>query len=135
MKCPHCLTAFHDNWTAIPIETDADGSWMLSHATCPQCKRLIIRLVNGTGVAVPRTSALVGLVTAHKVLVVHPKGASRSPCPNEVPDQISGDYKEACLVLDDSPKASAALSGTCRCQRVRGLIVCQKAFRRAHEYV
>jgi len=110
MKCPHCLTAFHDKWVTFPIQTDEDGNWMLSHAMCPQCKRLIIRLLNGAGVADPRSGALLNLVKVHKVLLVHPKGAARSLCPKEVPNQIAEDYKEACLVLPDSSKASAALS-------------------------
>jgi len=110
MKCPHCLTAFHDKWITIPIQTDEDGSWMLSHATCPQCKKLIIRLLKGTGYADPRTRELINLTYVEKVLQVYPKGAGRSPCPKEVPNQIAEDYKEACLVLADSPKASAALS-------------------------
>jgi len=113
MKCPHCLTAFHDKWTGIPIQTDADGGWMLSHAMCPECKRLIIRLLNGRGVSDPRTGALLNLPYVEKILLVHPKGPARSPCSKEVPNQISEDYKEACLVLGDSAKASAALSRRC----------------------
>jgi hypothetical protein len=44
---------------------------------------------------------------------VWPKGVARSPVPPEVPPGIAEDYKEACLVLSDSPKASAALSRRC----------------------
>jgi hypothetical protein len=44
---------------------------------------------------------------------VWPKGVSRAPVPQEVPPGIVEDYKEACLVLSDSPKASAALSRRC----------------------
>jgi hypothetical protein len=113
MKCPHCLTAFHDTWKAFPIASDVDGGWMVSHTSCPECKRLIIRLLNGNGVSDLHTGALMNLHVVEKTLLVHPKGASRYPCPNEVPSQISEDYKEACLVLPDSPKASAALSRRC----------------------
>jgi len=42
-----------------------------------------------------------------------PRGVSRAPIPKEVPPGIVSDYSEACLVLDDSPKASAALSRRC----------------------
>lgn len=45
--------------------------------------------------------------------MVHPKGSMRPPCPLEVPSEFSGDYKEACLVLADSAKASAALTRRC----------------------
>ena len=41
------------------------------------------------------------------------KVAGRSPVPLEVPKDFAEDYKEACLVLADSPKASAALSRRC----------------------
>ena len=33
--------------------------------------------------------------------------------PPQVPSKFAEDYREACLVLDDSPKASAALSRRC----------------------
>jgi len=45
--------------------------------------------------------------------MAYPKGVSRAPLPPEVLPQFSGDYKEACLVFPDSPKASAALSRRC----------------------
>jgi hypothetical protein len=45
--------------------------------------------------------------------LIRPKIANRPPCPPEVPAQFAIDYSEACLVLDDSAKASAALSRRC----------------------
>jgi hypothetical protein len=45
--------------------------------------------------------------------LVYPKGVSRSPIPSEVPPEFAIDYREACLVLPDSEKASAALSRRC----------------------
>jgi hypothetical protein len=56
---------------------------------------------------------LARLVTINKQLMAWPKGVSRAPVPPEVPQEIVEDYYEACLVLDDSPKASAALSRRC----------------------
>jgi hypothetical protein len=44
---------------------------------------------------------------------VWPKGISRAPVPSEGPSEIVEDYKEACLVISESPKASAALSRRC----------------------
>ena len=35
------------------------------------------------------------------------------PPPGEVPPKLAADYREACLVISDSPKASAALSRRC----------------------
>ena len=45
--------------------------------------------------------------------IVHPRAPSRTPLPDDVPESFAGDYREACLVLADSPKASAALSRRC----------------------
>jgi len=45
--------------------------------------------------------------------MINPKGVSRARIPAEVPADIAEDFKEACLVLRDSPKASAALSRRC----------------------
>jgi len=45
--------------------------------------------------------------------LVRPKTISRAPLPPEVPPEFANDYNEACLVLADSPKASAALSRRC----------------------
>jgi hypothetical protein len=33
--------------------------------------------------------------------------------PSEVPPEFANDYKEACLIIANSPKASAALSRRC----------------------
>lgn len=113
MKCPHCLTGFHESWQRQPLAEDTDGGWVASYATCPECKRIIVRLLNGPANLEHPTKRLVGITHVHQALLVHPKGASRSPCPSEVPASIAEDYKEACLVLADSPKASAALSRRC----------------------
>jgi hypothetical protein len=45
--------------------------------------------------------------------MIYPRGASRAPVPPEVPKKYADDYIEGCLVLADSPKASAALSRRC----------------------
>ena len=45
--------------------------------------------------------------------LIHPKGTNRQPVPPEVPQEYAEDYTEACLILADSPKASAALSRRC----------------------
>jgi hypothetical protein len=49
----------------------------------------------------------------NEALLVYPKAASRKSLSSDVPDHFAKDYKEACLVLSDSAKASAALSRRC----------------------
>jgi len=44
---------------------------------------------------------------------VWPKGTARAALSSDIPDKFTQTYREACLVLADSPKASAALSRRC----------------------
>ena len=48
-----------------------------------------------------------------KNTLVYPKQTTRNFDLTEIPEILSSDYEEACLVLSDSPKASAALSRRC----------------------
>ncbi len=48
-----------------------------------------------------------------KERLVHPPGIARAPLSPDVPSEFADNYREACLVLADSPKASAALSRRC----------------------
>jgi hypothetical protein len=113
MKCPHCLTAFHDSWDMKPLVEDSEGGWVVLHAICPECKRIIVRLMKGPPIVEQPSKRLLRISIAHEDVLVHPKGVSRSACPGQVPTSIAEDYKEACLVSADSPKASAALSRRC----------------------
>ena len=100
MKCPHCLENFREEWELLGYEDDCDGKWHVWHTECPGCDRLIMKLVQQHGV--------------HKSeSLIRPKAPARAPLPSEVPEQFAADYREACLVLPDSAKASAALSRRC----------------------
>jgi len=48
---------------------------------------------------------------------LRPRGAIR-PFPDYIPENLRNDYTEACLIIDDSPKASATLARRC----LQGLI-------------
>jgi hypothetical protein len=116
MKCPHCAVAFHDHAKTHPIVGDADGGWMLWWVVCPTCHRAVIGLLHGKAkYERPHGSYkqnFVGLQSEGNgsLHIVRPKASMRPICPKEVPRPIAEDYSEACLVLPDSPKASAALS-------------------------
>lgn len=45
--------------------------------------------------------------------MIYPKGNNRTFDLTEIPKDLAEDYEEACLVFNDSPKASAALSRRC----------------------
>jgi uncharacterized C2H2 Zn-finger protein len=102
MKCPHCGIAFHDLSTATPLGTDRDGEWAFRSTTCPSCKRFVIQLVN------VRAEAVADL----RVYLAWPRSPQR-PVSDDVPPPYSDDFREAGLVLPDSPKASAAISRRC----------------------
>lgn len=103
MKCPHCLESFFEEWENLVTSeryitiNDCEGKWSMSYCKCPSCEKNIIRLTNNCGYS----------------QLVRPKSISRSPLPPEVSSEFAQDYKEACLILADSPKASAALSRRC----------------------
>ena len=68
---------------------------------CPACRKLICALTQADqdGVYKPAT-------------IVYPKVSAR-PVPVEVEEKFASDFREACLVITDSEKASAALSRRC----------------------
>lgn len=107
MKCPHCLTDFHDVEKREFIKNDQDGFWGSAWCRCSACKRLVIRLFSATNFS----GAAWGAETSSRL--VRPKVAGRTPVPVEVPKEFSQDYVEAVLVFADSAKASAALSRRC----------------------
>lgn len=116
MKCPHCLVDFHAEQTlwSIGLANDSEGSWILKRLICPACKRFVVYLENGLAIPLHQLGqhgAQLNFVA--RSMMVWPKGISRAPVPAEIPPGIVEDYKEACLVLADSPKASAALSRRC----------------------
>ena len=111
MRCMHCLVHFRDNEKYVHLGKDVDKEWVVAIQNCPSCGRMNLWLANaetwthiqGEGW---RTQGIL------RVVPIRPKGSIR-PCPPEVPASIAEDFREACAVLPDSPKASAALSRRC----------------------
>ncbi len=111
MKCLHCLVEFHPEMKEIYIGRDADKDWGIHQYDCPACERSNLFLVNGEYEQIPGSGwEFINVISA---IPIHPKGSNRPPCPTNVPAYIAEDYTEACLVLPDSSKASAALSRRC----------------------
>jgi hypothetical protein len=111
MKCPHCNTGIHKNFSEITLRQDPQvalpeggvshsGNWMVTHQRCPECGHVMIFL---------RRTSQYGSIPQ---FLAYPKGYIRPIAP-EVVDPYRQDFSEACLVLADSPKASAALSRRC----------------------
>jgi uncharacterized protein DUF4145 len=115
MKCPHCNTGIHQAFTTSRIVDEGPSivrkdqhnalpvpayAWYLYHQRCPECRESIIRLERQVN----------GKVDAS--FMAYPSSGSR-PIPSEVLEPYRQDFSEACWVLSDSPKASAALSRRC----------------------
>jgi len=102
MKCPHCTVDFHDEEQSQHVENDSDGVWYIGYCRCAACRKIVIRLYSTNNHGIQKTSQL-----------VRPKATGSAPVPHVVSKKYAKDYTEACLVLADSAKASAALSRRC----------------------
>ena len=110
MECPHCLVSFHDSWSDLGFRVgggftlniaDSRAEFSFASTVCPDCNQLIFKLY--------RKSLSDNTI---KVTVVYPKATVRL-VPPEVDEEFANDFTEACLVIGDSEKASAALSRRC----------------------
>src|SRR5712691_1923740 len=110
MTCPHCRVVIHAPSATVSLGADAEGGWLLTVQTCPACRRFILSLMNGEPILNSRQEVTSIKEPVKRIVPAWPKAASRPPAPPEIPSQLAEDYREACLVLAESPKASAALS-------------------------
>lgn len=113
MKCPHCRVEVHVNFSQGYITEDCTDVFGYEYANCPACKKMILFLIRGKFCRQGPMSRVDKFQDIPEKKLIYPKGVNRPPCPSEVPKEIAEDYQEACLVLSDSPKASAALSRRC----------------------
>lgn len=111
MKCPYCLQHFHAKERQVLLGHEGRHAVLAICVNCPACQNLICHLGVARLESFPGGGEAPGQV--ERVWMVKPKGSQRSPPDKEVPKDLAEDYSEACLVLPDSPKASAALSRRC----------------------
>ncbi len=117
MLCPYCNRHIHFDpiestsyFEVLPNDDDVEGHRFVG-GECPACEGVFVLHLKGR----VEEGKFGGWYVANPKLVslVFPRHGARKPPPPEVPQQYAGDYQEASLVLDDSPKASAALSRRC----------------------
>jgi hypothetical protein len=111
MKCPHCTISIHESWNTNQIISSQNGKavntdWRVQCMLCPECKKFILRY----GICQTGTN---WIKEPESWSQFHPSGSRRPPLPKEVPPDIAKDYSEAANVLQQGPKASAALSRRC----------------------
>jgi hypothetical protein len=118
MKCPHCNTGIAEGFgrsTQLFVGqlTNREGLilapteyWTIAYQRCPECFKTIIYLEH-----CPQHGNGAGKIDFS--LLAYPTSAPTRSVPAEVVDPYKQDFEEACKVLKDSPKASAALSRRC----------------------
>jgi Domain of unknown function (DUF4145) len=122
-RCPHCAVTIQPTPEIGILATLPDsGLWFIWKNYCAACRKYIFQIgflaYNRGGTIAPVNF----LKRAEIKYFVYPKTAQRPPPPKGVPPDILADYLEASLVLDDSPKASAALSRRCLQHALRSII-------------
>ncbi len=94
------------NLGADPDHVGMTPSWLI----CPECSHHVLSINFVLQYVANREG---GVAVREERAIVWPRVSSRPPPPTEVPNPFAQDYREASLVLADSPKASAALSRRC----------------------
>jgi hypothetical protein len=107
--CLHCRVSVHVAVAVGGLGGDRGGKWWnVRWSQCSNCGNLQVQLQSifkKPNQAVPRTEK--------RIYQVFPKGVTKTHPSSLVPEPLRTDYIEACTVLEDSPKASAALSRRC----------------------
>ena len=111
--CPHCGVTIHYSTGDAYLGQDSDGHYVVRSGPCTSCDMLICSLLEGKDAAQYASGSFAGFRTVERQRLIHPFGSANRPVSPSVPDDLRDEYREAALVLDLSPKASAALSRRC----------------------
>lgn len=103
MRCPNCAGLLQPDPQIQRQIHDKVGGWKIYSGVCPACDQTMILLTAEASEKDPPH------LETHESL----KELYRQPLPPEVIETYAKDYDEACFVLTDSPRASAALSRSC----------------------
>ncbi len=114
MKCPHCLIEIHPGFEDQYLLEDVDGHWAIYHMKCPNndCNKLIIKIAL-VSVEIDSNNYVYNFWSKDDGIMIYPKTRSFTPASKEVDPVVANDFNEASVILDLSPKASAALSRRC----------------------
>jgi len=95
-------------------------TWSITYSVCTSCNKPIVYMRDETSGYVNNTTLEFDDEMIN-TFIIFPKAINRE-LPIEVPENYRNYFKEACLVLSDSPAASAALS-----RRILQLLLVEKA--------
>lgn len=108
MQCPHCQEEITKEPKKIDLGSDVDGEWRMQRSNCANCGRYTFELENKRLTRTNRAH-----IAPQGLIKVYPRSVRRLPVAEEVPGEYAVDFREACLILEHSPKASAALTRRC----------------------
>jgi len=124
-KCPYCNNAttitdpnYSQSLRRISTTKSKDGCLVLREISIacpnPQCRELTLTVSLFSSKFHEDSFRVVPAKAGSLIRTWNLLPQSRSkPQPDYIPEQIRQDYLEACLISNDSPKASAALSRRC----------------------
>lgn len=115
MECPYCGVHFHEEYKEDYIDEDTESQWGVRSCICPSCGKLTMFIIRGVYETYGEQTYDINweLELEIEQKMIKPQFRNVVDIPGEVPEELSGLYKEACLTLNVSPKASAALSRRC----------------------
>jgi len=106
--CPHCGVHIHLDMQSQDLGKDFEKTFIANWGNCPNCRKMIVSLYQKF-----QTPKVQANTWEEKESIVYPEKKFRHSLSPDVPKSFSEDYNEASLVLNVSPKASAALSRRC----------------------
>lgn len=128
MFCPYCATGIQPvpigGMRGIPTPktlhyaSKARENFSVEAVACPVCEEVFL-IHSEQEITPSRTEFGVSYAKDINTYVLLPRTSSRRPLPPEIPEPYRGLYSEAALILQDSPRASAALSRRCLQQLIQ----------------
>lgn len=116
VRCPHCGDAVSDSRAYRCFEA-GDRYWFTHWMLCPSCDNLILYIVQSSVLNSGEPSG-----TVMQSFLAWPRTGNRPSAPPVVPKDLTADYNEACLVLELSAKAAAAMGRRCLQNLLRSVL-------------
>jgi hypothetical protein len=136
MICPFCSQSIQELWQPFCAITDWQGNALPEHkhgattvtkpgkriaahidiqlrwAVCPKCRELIVKVCKTVAYASKKASTqhLAKLPTHETDWLALPQRKALPSVSNLIPDDMARDYREAYLIVEDSPRMSGVLA-------------------------
>ncbi len=109
LTCPHCHIQIEQRGFNYTLDAEYKDFWAIERYYCRTCKKSIIFLVPGER-PLSRGGISITWKDDERKLIYPRVGRAIS---QDVPEIYRQDYQEASLIIQDSPRASAALGRRC----------------------